>query len=418
MRPISLLTALLVMASLYLFVMERDLLRDLAGLAPAGPADAAQAPKTDAASGDTPATAEGDEKPVAVVAVKSAAQQMQRQVTLRGETRAERSVDVRAETDGRIISPPIDKGTTVADGDVLCELDPGTRPAALADARARLAAAKATLPRARAQRAQAQAALEEARIDQRAAEELAKQGFASEKRVATARAAVATAQAQLQSAETAIEEGKSAIESARADIARAETQLERTTIRAPFAGVLESTTAELGSLMQPGQSCATVLQLDPIRLVGFVPEAEVDRVSLGAGATARLVTGAGLEGKVSFVSRSADPETRTFRVEVRVANPEGRIREGQTVEVAIDAGRVPAHLVPSSALTLDDQGRLGVRLVSDDNRARFAPVRVVRDTPEGVWLAGLPETARVITIGQQFVTDGASVAPSYREAGQ
>jgi len=417
MRPISLLTALLVMASLYLFVMERDLLRDLAGLAPAGPADAAQPPDDATPTEAAPAAAE-ERKAVAVVAVRSTAREMQQRVILRGETRAERSVDVRAETDGRIISPPIEKGTRVAEGDVLCELDPGTRPAEVEDARARLAAAMASLPRARAQRAQAEAALEEAEIDRRAAEGLAKQGFASEKRVANAKAAVATARAQLQTAETAIEESKSAIESARAALARAKTQLERTTIRAPFAGVLESATSELGSLMQPGQSCATVLQLDPIRMVGFVPEAEVDRVTTGAEATARLVSGPELAGKVSFVSRSADPETRTFRVEVRVPNPDGSIREGQTAEIEVDTGRVAAHLVPSSALTLDDEGRLGVRLVTADKTARFAPVRVLRDTPDGVWLAGLPETARVITIGQQFVTDGAPVAASYREAGQ
>ena len=69
-----------------------------------------------------------------------------------------------------------------------------------------------------------------------------------------------------------------------------------------------------------GDPCATILQLDPIKLVGFVPEADVGRVTVGAPAGARLVEGGTVSGKVTFVSRSADETTRTFRVEIEVPN--------------------------------------------------------------------------------------------------
>jgi multidrug efflux system membrane fusion protein len=119
---------------------------------------------------------------------------------------------------------------------------------------------------------------------------------------------------------------------------------------------------------------------------------------------------------VSFLSRSADATTRTFRVEIQIPNPDLSMRDGQTVEILIQSDGEAAHLIPQSALTLDDEGRLGVRVVDADTTARFIEVSVLRDTTEGVYVDGLPETADIIVVGQEFVTDGVPVQPSYREA--
>ena len=167
--------------------------------------------------------------------------------------------------------------------------------------------------------------------------------------------------------------------------------------------------------MQPGGACGTVIQLDPIKIVGFVTEEDVSRVMLGAPAQARLTEGRNVSGTVSFVSRSADALTRTFRIEMTVPNADLTLRDGQTAEIAVEAEGAPAHLLPQSALTLDDEGRLGVRTVDGDSRARFMPVAFLRDTRDGVWVAGLPDTADVITVGQEFVTDGVPVLPSFEE---
>ena len=75
--------------------------------------------------------------------------------------------------------------------------------------------------------------------------------------------------------------------------------------------------------------------------------------------------GAQVVGKVTFLSRSADPTTRTFRVEIEVPNKELKIRDGQTAEILIGAAGAQAHLVPGSALTLNNDGALGLRAVDD-----------------------------------------------------
>lgn len=195
----------------------------------------------------------------------------------------------------------------------------------------------------------------------------------------------------------------------------AEREIARLTLTAPFDGLLETDTAELGALLQPGSSCAVVIQLDPIKLVGFLAETDVDKASVGAMARARLASGRETAGRVTFLSRSADPLTRTFRVEVTVTNEGLNIRDGQTAELMIATAGTPAHLLPASALTLDDSGRLGIRAVTADSRAEFMPVTMQRDTVDGVWVDGLPEEVDVIVVGQEFVIDGVAVAPTYKD---
>ncbi|WP_210877323.1 efflux RND transporter periplasmic adaptor subunit [Roseovarius autotrophicus] len=401
MRLFPVLIALVVAAAIYAFVFERERFVTMR------PAD-------NETTGEEAAT----ERVMRVVVLRSKAREVDSAVVLRGRTEADRTVALRAETSGLVISEPHRRGAFVEQGDTLCSLDPGARKAALAEARARLAETEARLPEAHARIEEARADLEEAEINYNAAENLVGSGFASQTRVAATRAALRAAEAGVESALSGLESAQANIEAARAGVTAAEEEIRRLTISAPFSGVLETDTAEIGSLLQPGALCATVLQLDPIMLVGFVSEMEVARVTQGARATARTISGHEVTGEVSFVGRSADPATRTFRVDIRVPNPDLTLRDGETAEIGIKAEGRMAHLVPQSALTLDDAGTLGVRLVDEDKTARFAAVTLLRDTPSGIWLTDLPERADIIVIGQEYVRDGVPVEPVYQDLGQ
>jgi multidrug efflux system membrane fusion protein len=384
MRIISIITAAVVIAALYLLVFQRDNLMSFA--------TGEEAAGSEATAAATPVTmndaAASVRDPVSVVALRSEAAVIDSAVIVRGRTEAARQVDVRAEISGLVVSEPLRKGANVEAGDLLCELDPGTRGVALVEAQARLEEAKARMI--------------DAEVNERAADRLQEGGFAAETRVTAARAAVQSANAGVESAEAAI--------------AAAQTNLDRLKIRAPFSGLLESDTAEIGSLLQPGALCATVIQLDPIKLVGFVAETEVDRVQTGSQAAARLASGREVLGEVTFLSRSADEMTRTFRVEIEVENDDLAIRDGQTAEIAIASDGAMAHLLPQSALTLSNEGRLGVRVVGADNIVAFAPVSVLRDANEGIWVGGLEDNVSVIVVGQEYVTEGVPVRPTFREA--
>ena len=236
--------------------------------------------------------------------------------------------------------------------------------------------------------------------------------------MANAEAALSSAKATLSAAKSGLESAGAGIRAAEATVDRAQDDLGKLDISAPFSGLLESDSAELGSLLQAGDPCATVIQLDPIKLVGFVPETQLGLIEVGANAGAQLASGEDLRGNVTFLARSADETTRTFRVEVTVPNPDWSLRDGQTAEIVITGGGMRAHLLPASSLTLDDRGVLGVRIIDAERRAQFAAVTVIRDTVNGVWVSGLPEAADVILIGQEYVTDGVPVVPSFEELSQ
>ncbi|KIC42281.1 hemolysin D [Ruegeria sp. ANG-R] len=405
MRLISFVNAVLVIIALYFLVFERDALFAFAGRS------------------DDPVetTAEESASPsdsIGVVVLRSTAREIGSAVQLRGQTKANRQVEVLAETISTVVSEPKRKGAFVEADDLLCELDPGTRPASLTEAMAAKLEAESRVPEAEARLLEAHARVAEAEINLKAARKLSETGFGSETRRISSEAEMSSAEAGVKTAEAGLEATQAGIEAATAAVAAAQREIDRLTIEAPFRGLLESDTAELGSLMQPGSLCATVIQLDPIKLVGFVPETEVNRIIVGSMASAQLVTGLQVEGRVTFLSRSADETTRTFEVEITVPNPELLIRDGQTANIQIAAEGVKAHLLPQSALTLNNEGELGVRTVITDNVVDFVPIRLLRDSAEGVWVGGLPETADIIVIGQEFVTRGVTVTPTYREASQ
>jgi len=308
-------------------------------------------------------------QPVPVMVIESEAEATVNQIVVRGRTVAARNVSVPAETAGLVISQPLRKGATVNEGDVLCRLDPGARHAQLLEAEARLA---------------------EARIEAEAATTLSQKGFAAET-TRTAR------QASLEAAQASVDLVK-------LDISRLE-------ITAPFDGILETDTAEIGSRLGPGDTCATVIDLSSVKVSGYVSEQEVDQIALNQTATARLINGRIIPGEIAFISRVSDPDTRTYEVEVTLPNEDNRIRDGMTAELSIDLPAVVAHHIPQTALTLDDAGRLGVRLAVD-GKARFFEVRIIGDEVDGVWVSGLPQHASVIVVGQEFVRDGRAILPT------
>ena len=425
MRILPILMAIVVAFILYFAIIDRETARVFLGIS-----DAVEAVETvETPTSDTPLK----KALIKVVAQHSSAQQIDSAVVLRGQTEAARQVEVRAETSSTVISPPLPNGTFVEEGQLMCQLDSGTRGASLAEAKARLAEAKARLaesksrvPESAARVIEASARLEEAEVNQNAASRLSEGGFATDTRVKAANAAVAGAAAGVEAAKSGltaatsgIQSAEAGIESAIAGVAAADKEISRLQIRAPFAGLLESTTAELGSLLQPGSLCATIIQLDPIMLVAFAPETEVNRIEIGAPAGARLAAGGDdVRGVVTFLSRAADPTTRTFRVEIEVANADLAIRDGQTAEILIGANGASAHLLPQSALTLNNDGALGLRIIDGDGMVSFQPVQLLRDTVDGVWLTGLPDKLDVIVVGQEYVTAGVQVAPTFRELSQ
>ena len=166
---------------------------------------------------------------------------------------------------------------------------------------------------------------------------------------------------------------------------------------------------EIGDYMQAGSPCATVVDMNPFLVVGQVSETDVSKIEPGTVGTAKLVSGQTVEGIIRYIGKTADEATRTFRVEMEIPNDELTLRDGVTTEMVIPSHAIETHRIPPAILTLNDQGDVGVRTVDAESRVHFTPVRVLEDTREGVWVAGLPKEITIITVGQDFVTEGQTV---------
>jgi multidrug efflux system membrane fusion protein len=206
---------------------------------------------------------------------------------------------------------------------------------------------------------------------------------------------------------------QSAYEAARAGASTMNIQLADTKIKAPFAGVVDERYANLGDYMQIGNKCAMVVAPEPFLAVGTVSEDVVGQVAPGNKVHVKLVTGETVEGTVRFVATHADAATRTFRIEVEIPNPDAKLKSGVSADIMIIPNRlVPAHKISSGILVLEDTGVVGVRVVQK-GIARFIPVQVISDSPDGMWIAGLPQVADVIVVGQEFVGNGERVRAVY-----
>jgi multidrug efflux system membrane fusion protein len=157
-----------------------------------------------------------------------------------------------------------------------------------------------------------------------------------------------------------------------------------------------------------GKEVATLVALDPMLAVVEVSETRLAGLKVGDPAEVRLVNGQKVMGRLRHVGKTAIATTRTYRVEVELPNPNNAIPDGITAEVSVPMAPVPATRVPRSALTFSSGGDLGVRVVEGD-KVGFFRVALIEDDQNHMWVAGIPEAARVIVQGQDFVREGQKV---------
>jgi multidrug efflux system membrane fusion protein len=295
------------------------------------------------------------------------AEEVMRTIVVNGKTAPARIVNLAAETDGRVEYIGAERGASLDRGALIARLDERDRAARLAQA--------------------------EATVKQREVEFAARKRLESESYVS---------EAQLQ-------EAIALLETAKAELTRARLDLDYMDIRAPFAGALQSRVVEVGDFVKRGDPIATYVDNRRLIVSANLSEFDARYVQVGDRAEARLATGEAVRGAIRYVAPVADDATRTFLVELEVDNAEEALRAGGTAELRIPAEAVLAHRISPSLLTLDDAGNVGVKIVNELGEVEFVVADIALSTNDGVWLAGLPETATIITVGQGYVASGAHV---------
>jgi multidrug efflux system membrane fusion protein len=295
------------------------------------------------------------------------AERVQRTITVNGKTAPARIANLAAETDGRIEFIGADRGANVERGTIIVRLDKRDREARLA---------------------QAEATVKQREVEYDGRLKLKSESYVSE--------------AQLQ-------EAVAFLETAKAELMRANLDLGYMNIRAPFGGALQSRAVEIGDFVKRGDPIATYVDNRTIIVSANLSEFDARYVDVGDTAEARLATGEIVRGLIRYVAPVADEATRTFVVELEIDNSSGKLRVGGTAELRIPAEEVLAHRISPSLLTLDDAGNVGVKIIDSNGLVEFVVADIALSSNDGIWIAGLPQDATIITVGQGYVENGAMV---------
>jgi RND family efflux transporter MFP subunit len=213
-------------------------------------------------------------------------------------------------------------------------------------------------------------------------------------------------QAQLDGASTQVQVLAAGLE-------RAEAQLRRARITAPFSGTVAQIDLEVGEVVGPGSPIARLVQLDPVRVSLSVPDRDV--VALRPGMPVQVSSPArsgSFEGTITSVPTAADPRTRTFVVEVEVANPAGELLPGMIARVQVreDLGEEAVVIPQDWVVTrLDGAGVFAER----EGTATWQPVELGRVSYDRVVVTnGVSFGDRIIVNGHRLLVDGDAVLVS------
>ena len=285
--------------------------------------------------------------------MKQSAQPFARNIILKGSAEADKNVQLRAETSGQVIGLPVAQGQFVKKGSPICQIFVGDKDEVA----------------------------KEASLNYETAKKLFDEGLYS----------------------------NSQLQSAKARYERAFQDLDFASVKAPFDGIVDRIDLDVGDFLPRQGVCATVLDLNPILVSAEISENDMSEISLNSSAKVELNNGKVFEGNVKFISSSANPVTRTFRIEISVPNPESEIKDGMTSEVTLKGIERLAHLVPVSVLRLDANGDLGIRTIDGDGLVAFRSIELIEDTSTGAWISGLDTISTIITVGQDYVSQGEKV---------
>ena len=250
-------------------------------------------------------------------------------------------------------------------------------------------------------------------IEYASAKQLIDKGLSSKSKLSLASFNLANAEADredikikfestLANLEAQITNVKSLLKNIKLDIAK-------TNISAPFDGIISKKMVEETEFISVGTPLFTIIDLDPIKIEGYLSEFDVNKVSVGTNAIIEDSNGIKKNGTITFISPSAEISTRTFEITIEANNKDLTYKSGITTKIIIKGSELKAHKIPPSILTLLDDGTVGVKAVNKENNVVFYPTKTIKDTIDGMWVSGLPESVNLIISGQEYISIGEKI---------
>lgn len=291
------------------------------------------------------------------------------ELVIHGQTAPNRSVQIKSEIAGKVLKINAREGDFVKKDQIIIEIDPRDKNEKLD---------------------QAKALLKQRKVEYQANQSLSGQGLQNKTKLAESEALLASANAQV----TAIS-----------------IDLNASKIKAPFSGILENSQVEVGSYLRVADHVITLLDFNPFIVRGYAAEKDLALIKTGSNAKAKVINGPPLDGTIRYVSSSANDASRTFAVELEIENPSERQANGVTALISIPLQPTNGIFISPALLSLNDEGLLGAKFVTEDKHVMFRPVQLIKAEATGVWISGLPNPVDLIVVGQSFVSSGEKVNP-------
>ena len=284
---------------------------------------------------------------------KSIAQEINKTISIQGQTKANREINIKSEIHGKIIKINNSIGKKIGKNEILFKISEDDK----------------------------RTKFDKIKIEYESEKKLFEKGLSSKLKLATI---------------------KSEYESIKND-------LDKTTIKSPFEGIITSEHLEIGEFVQPGTTLATFVELNPILVIGYVSEKELKNILLGTDVSITTSLDQKINGIISYISSTAEKNTRTFKIEIKLDNENYEIKDGLTATIKIQSKKTLAHKISPSILSLRDNGQVGVKIVNTLNKVEFFPIEVISDTKDGMWISGLPKNSNIIIVGQEYAPVGKEV---------
>ena len=344
--------------------------------------------------------------------------QIDQSIELQGQTTHNKKIDVKSETTGNIINIAFKRGDKVSKGEELIKISIENRKELLNSAKKDLDRLNKELELNEKNKinrlSQNKELIKLYEIEFASAKQLIDKGLSSKSKLSLASFNLANARSDQEDILITFESQQSSIgaqiANVRSQLKNIELDIDKTVIKSPFSGIISDKMIEESEYITPGNIMFTIIDLNPIKIQGYLSEFDVNKVSLGTKSIIENTNGLKKNGTISFISPSAETSTRTFEITIEADNADLSFKSGITTKITIAGSELKAHKIPPSILTLQDDGTVGVKAVNDENIVIFYPTTSVKDTIDGIWVSGLPDKVNLIVTGQEYVAFGESVS--------
>jgi RND family efflux transporter MFP subunit len=301
-------------------------------------------------------------EPLAISTVPVESRSIDRYLRLTGSLKADAQAEVSAETAGRVIETPVERGTRVTQGALLVRISPSETSAQLQEADANAAQIEAKLGLVAGQPfdrtkvpdvMNAKASLDLAEAEFNRMRTLVDQKVISQSEFDQRRTQLEAARQKYQSEQNLADQSYRSLEGARARVALARKAVADTSVRAPLTGLVAERLVSVGDYVTRGARVATVVRVDPLRVELTVPEQHVSLIRVGQQVrlTVDAYPGQEFAATVKFVSPSLRSDQRALTVEAIAANADARLKPGFFATALVrQPDAAPALLVPATAI--------------------------------------------------------------------